>query len=47
MRHYKAYDLLREHRRSASFAQKLYRDLLAAGFVYIDGKTHRLIDEDL
>jgi hypothetical protein len=47
VRHYKAYDLLREHRRSASFAQKLYRDLLAAGFVYIDGKTHRLIDEDL
>jgi hypothetical protein len=44
--HYKGYDLLSEYRRSAEYAQKLYRDLLERGFVFIDGVQHKLVDED-
>jgi hypothetical protein len=46
VRHYEGYTLLREQRYTATLADKLYRDLLTAGFVYIDGVTHRLVDED-
>jgi hypothetical protein len=47
VRHFKGYELLSEYRRSAEYAQKLYRDLLDRSFVFIDGIVHKLMDEDL
>jgi hypothetical protein len=46
VRHFKGYELLSESRRSASFADKLYHDMLAKGLVYIDGVKHKLVEED-
>ncbi len=44
--HYRGYDIVRQHRRSEPFANKLWHDMLKAGLTWIDGVIHRLVDEE-
>jgi hypothetical protein len=44
--HYRGYDILRQHQRSETYANKLWQDILAAGFEYVDGINLKLVDED-
>jgi hypothetical protein len=43
--HYQGYDIVSQHQRTSSFADKLYHDMLEKCLVYIDGVVHRLVDE--
>jgi len=46
VRHFTGYALLREHRRSAAYASKLYHELLDRGYVWIDGVHYKMVDEE-
>jgi hypothetical protein len=47
VRHFTGYDVVSEQRYTATLADKLYHELIdERGFTYIDGVTHKLVDED-
>jgi hypothetical protein len=47
VRHFTGYDVVSEQRYTAALADKLYHELINdRGFTYIDGVTHRLVDEE-